>query len=632
MLYAVRGLDNTATAAEAFSGPRNLSVLLFVLGVLGVVWSQMRPVGGGQAEDPARIMLVSREARPSLVSLLSNSGFDVVERSGEPGEATVDELIEAADHEGVGFVVIQTPTDGASGYVRGSPAEAEGDPWPEDARWVTVSVGDLAFPPKVRAGIDPSTNGYDEGESILGALFDQPRLAPERESLAHNPELKEVLLHAKLEPGLNISRRAESQRRLAYEMELRLAGRLLEGEGVRPLFEPLRIGGGLPVSDMEVLVTERALDFVIEADESMRDELDARISLQLWTLDGHGAEVGRRSCDALVGGPLRAESFTSLRASSDGAHLVMQLKDGTVRFFERVDGSDSVCGYRARGSAVVDQGIDVGVIGARGVVVGVAPGTGGGQLVFRDGDETWRTPEIAGVRLRNPTWFDDAHVLVTAAYDSADGHPRSGLLLVNALEPQQVARLELPLPLRTAGLHRVVVPRPGLGMEVIVAAGRSPTQLAMVELNEEPRWSSPAAVDPEVEWVAGASPKMQWSALTSVEVSLEAVLWQAQDAYDVAVGRGGNALIFATAGDEFVHDEDAYVRMYDIEALDLASARRGISMPSWRLQTGVVDRKPVYVPVLDGVLFSSRARLGVRRRDVTTPRIAPLGELSRGVH
>ena len=445
MLYAVRGLDNTATAAEAFSGPRNLSVLLFVLGVLGVVWSQMRPVGGGQAEDPARIMLVSREARPSLVSLLSNSGFDVVERSGELGEATVDELIEAADHEGVGFVVIQTPTDGASGYVRGSPAEAEGDPWPEDARWVTVSVGDLAFPPKVRAGIDPSTNGYDEGESILGALFDQPRLAPERESLAHNPELKEVLLHAKLEPGLNISRRAESQRRLAYEMELRLAGRLLEGEGVRPLFEPLRIGGGLPVSDMEVLVTERALDFVIEADESMRDELDARISLQLWTLDGHGAEVGRRSVMRSWVGRC-AESFKSLRASSDGAHLVLQLKDGTVRFFERGDRPDTVCGYGARGSAVVDEGVDVGVIGARGVTVGVAPGAGGGQLVFRDGDETWRTPEIAGVRLRNPTWFDDARVIVTASFDSVEGHPRSGLLLVNALEPQRAARLELPLP------------------------------------------------------------------------------------------------------------------------------------------------------------------------------------------
>ena len=109
------------------------------------------------------------------------------------------------------------------------------------------------------------------------------------------------------------------------------------------------------------------------------------------------------------------------------------------------------------------------------------------------------------------------------------------------------------------------------------------------------------------------------------------MFWAVEDSYDLSVSEDGRALALATAGEEFIEDHGVQSRRYRVAVLDLSAARRGTLRVDALVESSMSDRKPLVVPQSELVIMSSRGRLGLRRREVVTPRVARIeGLTARG--
>jgi len=160
----------TNTDLQALNDSGRGKIIMLVAAVvvaLGAAsWSFLRDTGRGQPEHPGKVMVVTSDGNHE--KFLVKMGFEAdaqTERFLEdraedefgatPGQ-TVQSIVGLADELGFGYVVFADPADldfSAFGTVA------------EDARYVAVSVGDLADPNKLTSS-----------SNLLEALFEQDRL------------------------------------------------------------------------------------------------------------------------------------------------------------------------------------------------------------------------------------------------------------------------------------------------------------------------------------------------------------------------------------------------------------------------------------------------------------------------
>ncbi len=612
---------------DAFAGPRNALAGLAVLALAVVIGLELRPVGAGPSEQPDHLLLMLSQERPQVERILLDAGFDVdVEMLPSDPQAAVDleDLIEVADERGFGFLVVDDVSN-----IDPEGLDFEGDPWPGHGSWVAISAGDLAFPHHVTAASAAGLGPRGASLAVLEMVFAQPRLDRGRESLVRRPALDEVLLNARLEAGMNMLDRASAQRRLSVEMELRLAERLTGDLRMTPILDPLAIGGALPLGPRTLLTTARAVEFVIEPDSSLEDVLEDMVSMRRVTLDHEGRVTAHEDCSATFGGRLSAAEFQSLRASRDSEFLALQRRDGQVQFYRA--SPSATCGYALAGSHRVSPGVDAGVVGVRGVLAGTELAGEGARVAFRAADGTTRVSPIVRATLRSPVWIDDAHVVVPGSDDELEPGVGAALYVFSVFDDTLVEKIELPEALARRGVSSVVV-SDARAREVILSSGRHPTRLYLARLGREVTApGGPAAASPES--AASSSPRSpagrdatERSPLDRRAHPVEALslVWSSEDSYDLHVSQDGELLVFATAGDELREDHGVRSRRYQTLRIDLLAARRGELRVEALAESALNDRKPVLVPGGEFAVVSSRARLGVRRREVVTPRVVRL--------
>lgn len=610
MLMPMAGGTSAGSNNDAFVGPRNVLAGLAILALAAVIGLELRPVGSGASERPDHVLLALSSERVAAEQTLRDAGFHVEVQmlpSTSSGPVPLEDLLEQADERGLGFLLV----DDASKLDPGS-VEFEGAPWPEKKSWVAISVGDLAFPAHLSATSAAVSGAGGSSLGVLEMIFAQPRLDRERESLVRRPALNEVLLNARLEAGMNILDRATSQRRLSVEMELRLAERLAGDPDIVPVLEPLKIGGALPVGPRALLTTARAVNFVIAPDSNLDDVLEDTLSLSRVDLDAAGRVVSHEDCAPTVGGSLSAAEFQSLRTSPQYEFLALQRRDGRVEFYR--SSPSAVCRYALAGEHQVQAGVDAGVLGVRGVLAGTELAEEGARVAFRALDGTTLVSPVVRATLRSPVWLDDTHVLVPGSDDSLEPGFGAALYVFSALDETFVEKIELPEELARRGVSSVVISN-AVEREVVLSSGRAPTDLYLARLGDIPGASSSAAgaSGPDLDSVGDRR-----VVHAAEEVSL---LWSSDDSYDLDVSDAGDLLVFATAGDEFRDDHGVRARWYETRGLDLRAARRGALRVERLASSALSDRKPVLVPGQAFVVVSSRLRLGVRRREIVTPRV-----------
>ncbi|MGB1699701.1 MAG: hypothetical protein ACPHRO_07100, partial [Nannocystaceae bacterium] len=386
--------------------------------------------------------------------------------------------------------------------------------------------------------------------------------------------------------------------------------------------------------------TKRAINFVIEPDANLEDVLEDEVEFRRVELDDRGRVVSVETCTETFEGPLSAADFQSLRVSPDGYYLALQRRDGRVLFYEEVP--SAVCRYALAGEHRVSPGVDAGVVGVRGVTAGTELVEGGARVVFRYRDGSTRRGPVVRATLRNPAWLDDSHVVVPGSDDEEEPGVGAALYVFSLHEQEAVEKITLPAEVARRGVSTVVV-SDSAAREVIVSSGRAPTSLYLATLGDPAEAVPRRPVKTPKSRGADAGAALEGPTTRSPlheapppEVRVRPVariemFWAVEDSYDLNVSEDGRALALATAGEEFIEDHGVQSRRYRVAVLDLSAARRGTLRVDALVESTMSDRKPLVVPQSELVIMSSRGRLGLRRREVVTPRVARIeGLTARG--
>jgi hypothetical protein len=176
-------------------GKTGLLVGVLLVALAAAAWSLWPSGGIGNADDPAKILVVTEDG--NLEPYLQRLGFDADAQTFDSLEAKahaeVDDLdvegaaaiVAFADQFGFGYVVFEHPQRVEWASLQLDPKPSFGD----DVRYAAVSVGDLAGRTKMTSG-----------ERLLDALFAQDRLAalvpPNEPSDVADVELRDKLREA----------------------------------------------------------------------------------------------------------------------------------------------------------------------------------------------------------------------------------------------------------------------------------------------------------------------------------------------------------------------------------------------------------------------------------------------------
>lgn len=304
--------DADATV-KALGAARRGGVLLLLgiagLGIAAAIGTATLEEKVGLAEDPARVMMVLRTQDKAPAKLVSKGGFEVEADTLEVwgvkardffadekyadedlGSLSPEQLVmRLADERGVGHVVFEAPgeRDFAGIELGDTPEELD------DARWAAIAVGDLVDleiePVRVTVNGAPSEVVQAPGIGTLQALFAQPRLGRERESLTHNPDLKELQLQKRLEWGQAMVERVPSLEELATRVQADVAKRLQEpGVGVLELprdetSQAGHSGGVVPLADGSALMVSRAVSLRSFDASTLDYQLGETLTLHRWS-------------------------------------------------------------------------------------------------------------------------------------------------------------------------------------------------------------------------------------------------------------------------------------------------------------------------------------------------------------
>jgi hypothetical protein len=419
----------------------------------------------GAPEDPRQVFLVLDGAdRAEITARVSRAGFDVATGTfaewearaveelriaakaagdDEPIPSGVPAILQLADRHGSGFVVFDLPDRRAlDGLEIARSPDA-------DARFVALSVGDLAAPHQVTWNHPQSPTVEAPGLGVLQALFDQPRLQPQRQQLTHKPSVEELNLAHQLEPGLAMVRRVASLEALAASMERDFLDSLVE-PGVRPMIRSLRSGGAVALPDGSALMISE--DVALRSGDAEQLGYFVGDALHLDVLPAASSpDAELRRCDTVAGGAIPTARRPELRASADGRALAVA-RDGnrTVALYrwEPVPGSDG-CAFAVAGQVPAPSRgeRDLGVPGPDGSIARIVEGRGAQRvrvLSPRAGSSAPKgrvveLPPVQGRALTSVTWLDDHRLVAVSSGDSSDDE-----LLVFDLERPEIVEALIP--------------------------------------------------------------------------------------------------------------------------------------------------------------------------------------------
>ena len=323
-----------------------------VLAGTAAVLHMTRPRGRGNPEDPAKVLVVTKERPVGTAAVLRDAGFSADEHTRaallrkaeselDPVPASETEaLLALADLYGYGHVVF---VDSAAGTFDGVDTEPEDLDW-EDAAFAVVSAGDLAFPHHVTIAGPPPAYLADRFAPLLEAMFEQPALAPVRASDPATIEL--VRLRDRLAGGLDdLARFAAARERVARverRYEALVAG---EGpEGVQAVAGPYVAGRSVVLPDGSWLVLGRSFHFQTPDAVTVRADLDDTLSVLHLTQPG-GRAV---KCPEVAGGTVPAAMRPRLLPADDGGSFLLTRLDAPPTLY-RFDPAMGACPTREVG-------------------------------------------------------------------------------------------------------------------------------------------------------------------------------------------------------------------------------------------------------------------------------------------
>ena len=346
---------------------RALLLGLVLVGGLGAaLWSGTRQHGEGEPESRARLMVVSAGAEVDYYRVLERAGFEIAVDSYEDWLATarsalpeseaegVPLLIEHADIEGIGYVVLESP---ASYSLADLEIDIQPDPASIEAfdtrEYAVLSVGDLAFPHHL--SVDPLANEGPElvrlpGFGALEAVFEQPTLLvredderPTVEELHHEDAIK-VGARMVGKPAEFAAAIAASEATIAAELAVDPEVRLLVPEG--------EAGTAVPMPDGSVLVIHHPIE--IYSRDANRLELQPAATLAVDYIGMpelaeflDGGELKLEPCTSLAGGSLSLDDRPQLEAAADGSALAITTLEGGTELWHWAHTND--CEWRSLG-------------------------------------------------------------------------------------------------------------------------------------------------------------------------------------------------------------------------------------------------------------------------------------------
>lgn len=486
-------------------------LVIFAVAVGAAGWFFfLRKHGIGNAEDPAKIMVVGRSRGYSLV--LADVGFEAHEGTFEAWEQKakeevpdlettgIESIMTLADRFGYGYVVFEDPKD-----VDFSALDIdELQPLPEHVRFAVLSAGDFGFPHVMTVNPPPSEVMRGSSVVILQALFGQERLA---EALPENgaPSIEAVRLRDSLREAIERLAQIPEAERMAEKILGQVRRELEEEERADPkpglVGRPLESGSPLPLANGQLLTISRGFQVVTR--DAVRADLELDDVERLW-IGAPGADADARTkCEALAGGELSVHESARYWVAEDGGAALVQSLSGGLQLYT-LDASTPGCGFTAKGKvpapspglgdAVVaghGQVARVGSIGQQAVVSVVTAGQAD-ELVLGMLDDT---------SLSAVAWLGERHLVAVGA-----GPEGPGLWLFDTQTPLRVLRLPGSVFENADAVHEVAVGKRGARPVVVVTAGTLPRKLYRLDLPMDlaelftapPTDAAAAAADPAV--------------------------------------------------------------------------------------------------------------------------------------
>lgn len=462
-----------------------LLMLTVALGAAGWFFF-LRKQGTGNAEDPAKILVVARSRGYSLV--LADVGFEAHEGTFEAWEQKAKEevpnlettgieaIMTLADRFGYGYVVIEDPkgVDFSTLDIDEVPELAE------HVKFAVLSAGDFAFPHVMTVNPKPSEVLRGSSVVILQAMFAQEKLAealPEHEA----PSIGAVQLRDRLRDAIDRLAQIPEAERMAEKILGQVRRELEEEERAEPkpglVGRPLESGSPFALANGQLLTISRGFQVVTR--DAVRADLELDDVERLW-LGAPGADADARSqCEALAGGELSVHESPRYWVAEDGAAVLVQSLSAGLQLYA-LDATQPGCAFTDKGKisapspglgdAVVaghGQVARVGTIGSQAVVSVVTAGQAD-ELVLGMLDDT---------TLEDVAWLSDRHLVAVGS--SLEG---AGLWIFDTQTPLRVLRLPGSVFENAEAVHEVAVGKRGPRPVVVVTAGSLPRKLYRLDL------------------------------------------------------------------------------------------------------------------------------------------------------
>jgi hypothetical protein len=534
--------------------------------------------------------------------------------------------MELADRFGYGYVAFERPQE-----IDFAAVEADVPRLEHHVRFVVISVGDLAFPPKVTVNPPPSQVMRDPGLVLLQALFEQEALSKAR--VESESDLDAIKLRDRLLLAVARLDRIPEAERMAQGIVSRIQTMLGDDERASPkptpLGDPLESLTANPLADGSVLMFSRRLSIV--STDGILPNLDLAAYEEFLFRPADGST--RRTCTSLSGGELSDADSPRYRVAADGtAVLLRTLSQGMVLWklappppppppqAGRSAEPDPGCRFVRVGTVPpAKKGVDrMGIPSGEGLVAraGIAEGRGVVSVVEAGKSDQTLLGQIDAAKLRGAVWVGDRHIVARGDHD---GDQPDAIYFMSVDDPLTVLALDAAAFDGATSIGQIAAGPVFGGMQTfIVTAGDDARRLYLVDL---PATMAALFESPPV--AVGQEPVAHEGLPTVVPIDAGAfelqALTQRGDARDPAMSANGLHVAFALRDADLDRPDEA--EDYEIALIDLSA--RPVQRPRLRLLTrnALEDLDPAFTADGRALVFGTRVQIPRTSWMITAGRI-----------